>query len=128
MKITKEVLLNKLEELSRVTGYNYDLVYRQDNPKNKWYYSVMSGGNHLLTIGYVPSIILHDCMDAFIKGYKQMNILQKDANAHIILAAPDLLFALQEMMSVFQDHEQYDEESAEVISLARAAIAKAKGI
>ena len=49
------------------------------------------------------------------------------ANAHLIAAAPDLLSALEEMMSVFQDHEQYDEESAEVVSIARAAIAKAKG-
>ena len=49
------------------------------------------------------------------------------ANAHLISAAPDLLSALEEMMSVFQDHEQYDEESAEVVSIARAAIAKAKG-
>ena len=47
--------------------------------------------------------------------------------AHLISAAPDLLSALEEMMSVFQDHEQYDEESAEVVSIARAAIAKAKG-
>ena len=49
------------------------------------------------------------------------------ANAHLISAAPDLLSALEEMMSVFQDHEQYDEESAEVVGAARAAIAKAKG-
>ena len=49
------------------------------------------------------------------------------ANANLISAAPDLLSALKEMMSVFQDHEQYDEESAEVVSIARAAIAKAKG-
>lgn len=49
------------------------------------------------------------------------------ANAHLISAAPDLLSALEEMMSVFQDHEQYDEDSAEVISFARVAIAKAKG-
>lgn len=43
----------------------------------------------------------------------------------LIAAAPELLSALEEMMSVFQDHEQYDEESAEVVSMARAAIAKA---
>jgi hypothetical protein len=49
------------------------------------------------------------------------------ANAHLISAAPDLLSALEEMMSVFQDHEQYDEESAEVIQSSRAAIRKAKG-
>ena len=35
------------------------------------------------------------------------------------------IHALTEMMSVFQGHKQYDEESAEVISMARAAIAKA---
>ena len=52
---------------------------------------------------------------------------ERIANAHLIAAAPDLLSALQEMISVFQDHEQYDEESAEVISMARAAIAKAEG-
>ena len=52
---------------------------------------------------------------------------EPDANARLISSAPDLLSALEEMMSVFQDHEQYDEESAEVVSIARAAIAKAKG-
>ena len=50
-----------------------------------------------------------------------------EANARLISAAPDLLSALREMMAVFQDHEQYDEESAEVVSIARAAIAKAGG-
>lgn len=49
------------------------------------------------------------------------------ANARLISAAPELLSALKEMMSVFQDHEQYDEESAEVVSVSRAAIAKAEG-
>jgi hypothetical protein len=49
------------------------------------------------------------------------------ANARLISAAPDLLSALEEMMSIFQDHEQYDEESAEVIQSSRAAIRKAKG-
>jgi hypothetical protein len=49
------------------------------------------------------------------------------ANARLIAAAPDLLSALEEMMSVFQDHEQYDEESAEVIQSARSALRKAKG-
>jgi len=53
---------------------------------------------------------------------------ERKANAHLIAAAPDLLSALREMMSVFQDHEQYDEESAEVVSIARAAIAKAEGV
>ena len=48
-------------------------------------------------------------------------------NALLIAAAPDLLSALEEMMAVFQDHEQYDEESAEVIQSARAALRKAKG-
>lgn len=49
------------------------------------------------------------------------------ANANLIASAPDMLFALQEMMAVFQENEQYDEDSAEVISIARAAIAKAEG-
>ena len=49
------------------------------------------------------------------------------ANARLIASAPDLLSALEEMMSVFQDHEQYDEESAEVIQSARSALRKAKG-
>jgi len=53
---------------------------------------------------------------------------ERKANANLIAAAPDLLSALQEMMSVFKDHEQYDEESAEVVSMARAAIAKAEGV
>jgi hypothetical protein len=48
-------------------------------------------------------------------------------NALLIAAAPDLLSALEKMMAVFQDHEQYDEESAEVIQSARATLRKAKG-
>jgi hypothetical protein len=47
--------------------------------------------------------------------------------ARLIAAAPGLLSALEEMMAVFQDHEQYDEDSAEVIQSAREAIRKAKG-
>ena len=45
--------------------------------------------------------------------------------ARLFAAGPDLLKALQEMLSAFQDHEQYDEDSAEVIKMARAAINKA---
>lgn len=52
---------------------------------------------------------------------------KSEANANLIATAPELLSALKEMMAVFQDHEQYDEESAEVVSIARAAIAKAEG-
>ena len=48
-------------------------------------------------------------------------------NARLISAAPELAEAILEMLAVFGDHEQYDEESAAVVSAARAAIAKATG-
>ncbi len=47
------------------------------------------------------------------------------ANAALIAAAPDMLAALPEMMSIFADHEQYDEDSATVVAQSRAAITKA---
>ncbi len=50
---------------------------------------------------------------------------EPNGNFNLMLAAPDLLVSLQEMLAVFQDHEQYDEDSAEVIKMARAAINKA---
>ena len=49
------------------------------------------------------------------------------ANARLIAAAPDLILALEEMLAIFGEHEQYDDESAQVITQTRAAIAKAKG-
>ena len=62
----------------------------------------------------------------FTRGIGQ-TFEEQQANARLIASAPDLLSALEEMISVFQDHEQYDEESAEVILSARAALRKAKG-
>ena len=49
------------------------------------------------------------------------------ANAHLIAAAPDLILAMEEMLAIFGEHEQYDDESARVITQTRAAIAKSKG-
>ena len=49
------------------------------------------------------------------------------ANAHLIAAAPDLILAMEEMLAIFGEHEQYDDESARVITQTRAAIIKAKG-
>ena len=77
----------------------------------------IKGTEHLFSV-------CHKTSD-FVTETVAENIEEK--TAHLFASAPDLLSALEEMMSVFQDHEQYDEESAEVVSIARAAIAKAKG-
>jgi len=52
---------------------------------------------------------------------------EAEANARLIAAAPELLEALREMLSMFGDHEQYDEDSAQVISQTRQVVAKAEG-
>ena len=49
------------------------------------------------------------------------------ANARLIAAAPEMLEALREMLSMFGDHEQYDDDSAQVIAQTRQVIAKAEG-
>ena len=48
--------------------------------------------------------------------------------AHWKTQAKDSLAALKAMLSMFRDHEQYDDDSAQVIAEARAAIAKAEGV
>jgi hypothetical protein len=48
-------------------------------------------------------------------------------NARLIAAAPEMLEALREMLSMFGDHEQYDEDSAQVISQTRQVIARVEG-
>lgn len=53
-----------------------------------------------------------------------------EANARLIAAAPDLLDALEDMLSCHCDLDFYDTEASEkdaVADAARAAIAKAKG-
>ena len=52
---------------------------------------------------------------------------ESEANARLIAAAPDMLDALREMLSMFGDHEQYDDDSAQVIAQTRQVIAKAEG-
>ena len=52
--------------------------------------------------------------------------IREEHNA-LLNSHANLLAALEEMMSVFSDHEQYDEDSAAVIKKARAVIAKAGG-
>ena len=54
---------------------------------------------------------------------------EKNANAAIIAAAPDLLAALVEMVVLYADHAQYDDEGHETagINAALAAIARATG-
>jgi hypothetical protein len=50
-----------------------------------------------------------------------------EANARLIASSPDLLSALQEMYSMFCAHEQYDDDSAAAVKLARSAINLATG-
>lgn len=45
--------------------------------------------------------------------------------ARLIVAAPELLEALQEMFALFEAHEQYDDDSAAAVKLARLALTKA---
>ncbi len=61
-----------------------------------------------------------DSRGKFVKGCDE-------ANARLMAAAPDLVLALQAMLCQFQDHEQYGEDDAAAINIARAAIAKATG-
>ncbi len=58
---------------------------------------------------------------------KGWNEEEDEANARLIAAAPEMLEALREMLSMFVDHEQYDEDSAQVISQTRQVLAKAEG-
>ena len=48
--------------------------------------------------------------------------------AHWKTQAKDSLAALKAMLSMFGDHEQYDDDSAQVIAEAREALAKAEGV
>lgn len=56
-------------------------------------------------------------------GHKSETI----ANARLLASAPLLLDALSDMLGMFGDHEQYDEDSAQSIKQARAAIGAARG-
>ena len=51
----------------------------------------------------------------------------KDANARLIAAAPELLGALEELFSMADDAYEGDDEFTWNVGKARAAIAKAKG-
>lgn len=68
-------------------------------------------------------ITVRDSRDGVIAGTH----VNDKANAHLIAAAPDMLDALREMLSMFEDHEQYDDDSAQVIAQTRQVIAKAEG-
>ena len=50
-----------------------------------------------------------------------------EANAHLIAAAPDMLEALEGMVEMATHHMMEPEERRDILSNARAAIAKAKG-
>jgi len=57
---------------------------------------------------------------------KEVSVAQRDANARLVAAAPDLLESLEEMVSQFDQFGLIDcEERA--IKEARAALAKATG-
>jgi hypothetical protein len=72
--------------------------------------------------------IVADCQGCDIPGAcGEVGTDEAKANARLIAAAPEMLEALREMLSMFGDHEQYDEDSAQVISQTRQVIAKAEG-
>jgi len=62
-------------------------------------------------------------------GLTSVKLPEAEANARLIAAAPELLAALVEMVVLYADHEQYDDEGYETagINAARAAIARAQG-
>lgn len=65
--VTKKLLLERLEYLSNVTGFKYDLSC-QCAGRGKGY-SVMRNGSHVMTFGHVPASVLLACTTSYIKGY-----------------------------------------------------------
>ncbi len=65
--------------------------------------------------------------EGFVNGKGTMTLKEREANARLIAASPDLLSAIQEMYSMFYAHEQYDDNSAAAVKLARASINLATG-
>ncbi len=61
---------------------------------------------------------------ALVYGPRGIDCSRRDANARIIAAAPELLEALKEMLSAWDEDPAYGAASADK---ARAAIAKATG-
>lgn len=78
------------------------------------------------------NIIVDQRREPIAQIFKQSNDFplkktpEADANASLIAASPELFIALQKMLAVFKDHEQYDEDSAAAVKLARSAIQKTK--
>lgn len=58
-------------------------------------------------------------------SYRDKNLNESEANAHLIAAAPDMLHAL-ELIGKYSDRLDYDQWGT-VISTINAAIAKARG-
>lgn len=54
-------------------------------------------------------------------------LAENTANARLMAAAPDLLASLVEMLEFADMGEIHDEETAEAVARAQAAIAKAEG-
>lgn len=66
--------------------------------------------------------------DDLQQGGRVMSKHTTDANARLIAAAPDLLAACQEFMSLFHDSDMRPEDEChELAATVRAAIAKATG-
>jgi hypothetical protein len=59
---------------------------------------------------------------------RPMTLIEAQANARLIAAAPDLLEAIEGMIEWFVEADEYaDYEELETVKVARKAIAKAKG-
>ena len=81
------------------------------------------------TVRERTAIIADCCTDSGPQG-TQVAPDQRDANARLIAAAPDLLAALEEMLQSVTCHgpdEQVRQLQAEARVTARAAIGKARG-
>lgn len=81
---------------------------------------LIKGGDHIETTTgrRICTIDERDFGKGFAESYE---------NGFLIAAAPDLLAALVEMLEFADMGEIHDEETAEAVARAHAAIAKAKG-
>jgi hypothetical protein len=78
----------------------------------------------------IKRIALVDCQTRFKRGQGwQTECDEREANAHLIAAAPELLEALREVMARFLDAREAAglDRNSDAAKRARAAIAKATG-
>jgi len=80
-----------------------------------------------LMVGDDPNLLVVCTLDEPGLYNTPDTLIQKEANAHLIMAAPDLLEALTKLISAWPDGLACDAETSKVIDTAYDAIAKAEG-